>query len=127
TDSWRADGADDPGNPVEVVALVAGMALHRVGGVAGIEVLQADGDALFVGIAGDLLERLDAVGGRLVAGNGAARGIVGVPPLVAGEGDDVREAGIGTGIDHLLGAGDDLVVIAGVIVPLGERHAADAV
>ena len=57
----RADLAHDLRHPVEVVALVAGVALHRVGVVARVEVLQADGHALLLRVAGHLLQPLDAV------------------------------------------------------------------
>ena len=63
---------------VEVVALVAGVALHRVRVVAGVEVLEADVDALLLRVADDLLQPLDAVVGPLVAADLAALGVLGV-------------------------------------------------
>ena len=79
----RADPLDDVDAVVGVVALVAGMPLHRVRVHPRVEHLQAERDALLLGVADDLLEALDAVGGADVVGDALAH---------AGEADHVLEA-----------------------------------
>ena len=59
----RADLADDVGDLIDVVALVTGMALHRVRGIARVEVFDADRDTLFLGVSGQLLQPRDAIVG----------------------------------------------------------------
>src|SRR5262249_13709009 len=70
---------------------------------------------------------LDAVGRPLIPRNLAALRVVGVAPFVAGEADHARELRRGTGVDRLLRAGDDFVVVARVVEPLHERRAGHAV
>ena len=44
-----ADAANDVGDVIEVIALITGMALHGVRAIAGVEVLDADGDVFLLG------------------------------------------------------------------------------
>ncbi len=74
------DPLDDVDAVVGVVALIAGMSLHRMRADARVEHLQAERHALLLGVADDLLEALDAVVGSHVVGDALAH---------AGEADHV--------------------------------------
>src|SRR5271157_1390998 len=80
--------ANDRGHPVQVVALVAGVALHRMRAVAGVEVLHADGHAATLGVRDELPQAAHAIVEPLLAADLAAARVVGIAPLVAAEGDD---------------------------------------
>ena len=47
---------------LDIVALIAGVTLHRVAVVHGVEVLEAECDSVFLSMANNLFPRLDAVG-----------------------------------------------------------------
>ena len=108
----RADPLDDVDAVVGVVALVAGMPLHRVRADAGVEHLEAEGDPLLLGVADDLLEALDAVVGADVVGDALAH---------AGEADHVLEPELGAGVDGVAGGLEHLLAVLGVVESLDER------
>ena len=88
----RADLLDDFHTVVDVVALVAGMALH-LGCHPAVEHLQAEVDLLALGVAYYPLVTVDAVCNAHIIGNVLAK---------TGEGDDVGEAVLGAGVDGVL-------------------------
>src|SRR5689334_897856 len=111
---------------MEIVALIAGMPLHGMGVVAGIQMLQAEGYPLLLGISDDLLEARHAVVDTLIGRNLTAGGIFGIAPLVTREGDDIRKPRLRTSINGSGHAGDQFFVIAGIVESLHEgstRHA----
>ncbi len=63
----RANLLDGLDAKLDIVALIAGVTLHRVAVVHGVEVLEADRDAVFLGVTDDLFPRLDAVANSLLA------------------------------------------------------------
>src|SRR5262249_18509804 len=123
----RTDPANDAGHPVDVVALVARMALHGMRVVARIEVLQADGDAFFLGVSCDFLQSGYAVVRTFVRRNRPALGVVGIGPLVAGERNDGWNPRLGAGVDHGSHPGDYLFVVLRVVEALYEGRAWHAV
>ena len=63
----RADLLDGLDAKTEIVALIAGVALHRMAAVHRVEQLEAERDAVFFGVADDLFPRLHAVANGLIA------------------------------------------------------------
>lgn len=112
-----ADVLDEIDAEVHVVAKVAGMAFHRVGAVTRIQVLEDQGDALFLG------ERQHLFPG----GEAGVDGLVTVHAveLHAGEGDDLFAADICGDVDGFGELGDDFVMKLGIARSLGKAVAAD--
>src|SRR6516165_3188809 len=72
-------------------------------------------------------EALDAVVGPFLPADFAALGVVSIAPLVTGEGDDVGETCLGTGVDRLPRPGDDLLMIARIVEAAHKGHPRHAV
>src|SRR5580704_3838749 len=87
----------------------------------------ADVYAMRLGIAGDLLQSLDAIVGPYVGTDRTAGRIVCIPPFVTRKGNDVRHTGRRAGVNRLLRAGQQLVAITRVVEPLHKRGARHAV
>src|SRR5262249_16940254 len=113
--------------PIEIVALIAGMPLHRVSGVARVEMLDTNGDAPLDRMLDYRTQPAHAIVRAIGPADLAALGIVGIAPLVAGEGDDGRDIGLGTGVDGLAGAIDYCLVIARIVEATHEWSAGHAV
>ena len=113
----RADLFDGLDAKVEIVALITGVALHRVTVVHRVEVLEADRDAVFFSVSNDLFPRLDAVGPGLVA--------VDAGSLHADEGDHAPGAEPPGNIDTVDQFLDAHRVIGRIVRPLGKAVAAD--
>ncbi len=103
------------------------MPFHAMGGVARVQVLDANIDALLFRIADELFESLDAVVRPLFSANFAAFGIFRVAPFVAGECDHARKAGVGASVNRLFGPGNEFFVILGVVISFDKRRSGHAV
>ena len=76
-DSWRPNAVEYRRNIVDVVSLVARVPFHRMRVIARVEMFQANGNAFFFCIAGDLRKCSYAVVGALFWGDFSAIGILG--------------------------------------------------
>ena len=112
-----ADLVDEIDAEVDVVAEVAGMPLHRMGRITGIEMLQAERDAGGLRLRQNLLPGGDAVVGRLLL----------IHPVEAhpGERDHLLRADLLGDLDPLDELGDRLVEEARIARPLGKSMAPD--
>src|SRR5262249_9992927 len=106
---------------------VAGVPLHRMAVITRVKVLDTDGYPLLLGVAGQLLEALDAVPGPLIAADFARLGIIGLLPLVAGEGNDARHSGLSALVNHLLHAREQFRMKIGIVETAFEGRAWHAI
>ena len=120
-DPRRTHFAKDRRHEIEVVALIAGVPLHRVGTVSRVQMLDAHRHALLLGVLREFLQPLHAVRERVVGRDRSRLRVLGVSPLVTHERDDARELGVGTGVDHLAGAFEILRVECRVVEASHER------
>jgi hypothetical protein len=121
--TFNRDAADEFHHPVEVVPLVAGVAPHGVGGIAGVQVLDAQRHALLLRVAEDLLDPGRAVLEGVVEADLAARGVRRLHPLHADEADHARELLLGAGVDGFLRLRHEFVAMGGVVEAASEAHA----
>ena len=126
-DPFGANTADDLCDKIDVIALVSGVSLHRVGTIAGVEMFEAQSDLGSLGEASELLESCDAIFDAFLTGDLAAGGVFGIPPFESCEGDHIGEAGCGGRFDRLGHATEDFSMIRLVVEPFDKRRTGHSV
>ena len=122
-----SDRANNFGNEIDIIPLVAWMPFHRMGAISGIQVFEAEGHAKFFCERGEMFETENAVFDALSSRDFTARGILCIAPFVAGECDYVWESRVGGVSNRFFHAGEDLGVVRLIVESFDERCAGHSV